>query len=391
MIRQSNDSHVLRGGSWLNSPDLSRSAFRNDHPPDFCNYFSGFRIVLLPQDDIQAKSDPVNKANQTKKDISRQTPKKPDLLDCTGSKGADEKTVQAAQKAWANYLEVKVQETVELGDGVKMEFVLIPPGKFLMGATKEEQEEYMKTVSDGKRPEFLDWELPQHEVTITKPLYMGKYEVTQQEYTTLMKLSNPSYFSEKGGAKERVQGKDTKRYPVESVSWENAKKYWELLSKQNLPKKVKMAFLPTESQWEYACRAGTRTAFHFGDALNGKQANCNGNYPFGTSTKGPYLERPVEVDSRTDEAKECRPNAFGLHHMHGNVWEWCLDGFHKRGYEVHKKEDPFLGTLDNNFVLRGGSWNDSSISCSSASRYYYSYSFRNACGGFRIVLLFEES
>jgi serine/threonine protein kinase/formylglycine-generating enzyme required for sulfatase activity len=334
------------------------------------------------ESEIASLKGKVSLLEKEKNELANQIPKKPTLLDCTERKGANEKRVKTNQRDWANYLRLQLVETIDLGGGVKMEFVLIPPGKFIMGATKEEQEEYVKTLhKDGQRPDFLETELPPHEITITKPFYLGKYEVTQQEYVTLTKLANPSEFQD--GKADVVKGKNTKRYPVEMVSWTEAKSFLELLSKRSLPSKVKTISFPTEAQWEYACRAGTRTPFHFGESLNGKEANCLGTIPFATATKGPSLERPHDVG-------QYQANAFGLFDMHGNVWEWCLDGFDAKAYERDKPTDPFVDHSDDRRILRGGSWHETAGFCRAPFRNWSPSEIRGSSFGFRVVLLLED-
>ena len=284
----------------------------------------------------------------------------PKILDCTGPNGASAAMVKKSQQEWADYLGVKVTETVDLGGSIKIEFMLVPPGKFMMGGTKAEQEVYMESYKNEKRPEWLDWELPQHEVTITKPFFLGKYEVTQEEYTTLTGLANPSSFKNEANAK---------RHPVENVSWDDAKVAWEKLTAKNLPKGFTRASLPTEAQWEYACRGGTRTAFHFGDVLNGTEANYYGN-----------IGKPTPVGNY-------KPNAFGLFDMHGNVWEWCWDGWDEKAYKSEGRIDPFVEHSDNHRCLRGGSWGGNSRHCRAASRNGSNADYRGNEGlGFRVVL-----
>ena len=138
--------------------------------------------------------------------------------------------------------------------------------------------------------------------------------------------------------------------------------------------------LPTEAEWEYACRAGTTTPYHFGSELNGKQANVDGNYPFGTTTKGPYLERTTAVGSYVQ-------NGFGLFDMHGNVWEWCEDVYDANAYASRSgtTTDPKVTSGSEYRVLRGGSWGTYSRDTRSAGRYGDSPVVRYNGYGFRVV------
>ena len=180
-----------------------------------------------------------------------------------------------------------IDRPAEFTNSIGMKFKLIPAGEFMMGSPEDEEDR-------------LDYEGPVHRVRITKPYYLGTYEVTQAEYERIMD-ENPSRF------------KGSKR-PVERVSWNDAVVFCKRLSE----KEGRAYRLPTEAEWEYACRGGTTTPFHFGRILNGKQANCRGDQPYGTETKGPYLGETASVGSYT-------ANAFGLYDMHGDVWEWCSD------------------------------------------------------------------
>src|SRR5262249_4758249 len=150
--------------------------------------------------------------------------------------------------------------TIELGNGVKMEFVRIPKGTFKMGSPPDEK--------GRKDDEF------QHEVEISKDYYLGKYEVTQEQYETLIG-KNPSYYSASGGGKDKVQGLDTRRFPAQNVSWDDAKAFCDRLTQRD--GQGRRFTLPTEAQWEYACRGGTTTAFYWGEECNGTQANCDGS------------------------------------------------------------------------------------------------------------------
>ena len=175
-------------------------------------------------------------------------------------------------------------EVIDLGKGVKLEMVLIPAGKFKMGSKKNPVDPFSNI--EVKQP--AKNELPQHDVTLTKPYYMGKHEVTQEQWFEIMG-ENPS--ENKG-----------RKLPVTDVSWEDCQ---EFITKLNT--KTSGGFrLPTEAEWEYACRAGTTTAYSFGDEITPKDANY----------RHEKICKPVEIGSY-------QPNAFGLYDMHGNVWE-CM-------------------------------------------------------------------
>ena len=248
----------------------------------------------------------------------------------------------------------------EITNSIGMKLQLMPAGEFMMGSP----------ASESKRG---DDEGPQHRVQIIRPFYLGAYEVTQHEYEQVMG-SNPSYFSSSDDSKERVTGLDTDRFPVERVSWNNAVEFCQKLS----AREGKTYRLPTEAEWEYACRAGTTTPFHFGSVLNGKQANANGNYPYGTDRKGPYLHRTTQVGSYS-------PNVFGLYDMHGNVWEWCQDWYGEDYYQASPSSDPTGPTSGSSRILRGGSWRHSPVHVRSAYRSRYTPRSRGSSNGFRVV------
>jgi formylglycine-generating enzyme required for sulfatase activity len=209
-----------------------------------------------------------------------------------------EKEAKEAQATWAKHLGRKPVEVVDLGGGVMLELVLIPPGTFEMGSPKNEKK---------RNPAEEDFDAEkQHTVTIAKPFYLANYPVTQEQYEKVVGR-NPSWFSKEGGGKDKVQNLDTARFPVETVSCKEAEAFCDKAKNKAPWGKV---MLPSEAQWEYACRAGTETSFCFGDVLDGNQANCNGNYPYGTETSGPSLGRSCPVGG--DKGKEYKPNQFGL-------------------------------------------------------------------------------
>ncbi|XGB43530.1 MAG: formylglycine-generating enzyme family protein [Nodosilinea sp. LVE1205-7] len=204
-------------------------------------------------------------------------------------------------------------QTLDLGQGVTLDMVAIPGGSFMMGQTEAEKAELIRQVGEEKYKEWFARELPRHSVTLTA-FALGKYPVTQAQYQAIMG-NNPAHF------------KGDKR-PVESVSWNDAVEFCDRLS-QRLGQPYT---LPSEAQWEYACRAGTTTPFYFGDTITTDLANYRGSdleyyesltYPgfYGQGPRGAFRAQTTDVGIFP-------PNGFGLYDMHGNVSEWCLDHFH---------------------------------------------------------------
>jgi formylglycine-generating enzyme required for sulfatase activity len=207
---------------------------------------------------------------------------------------------------------------------------LIPAGEFDMGSPDNEE---------GRLPN----EGPVHRVKISKPFYMGKYEVTQAQWKAVMGAdNNPSQF--KGD-----------NLPVETVTWNDTLNF--------LKKASDGLRLPTEAEWEYACRAGTATPFNTGNNITTDQANYNGNYPYAGNPKGEYRAKTTPVGT-------FKPNAWGLYDMHGNVWEWCSDWYAQKYYEECKNgvTDPSGPGNGTGRVLRGGSWGDIARSMRSVLR-----------------------
>ncbi len=322
-------SRVLRGGSWHNGPTGARSAARFLAPPGLRNWNYGFRVVA-------AVTLATDKAKSSPAESEKNNPSGEPITNSIG-----------------------------------MKLVYIPPGKFVMGSPKSEQEQSKKDSRTGG--EWAAQEI-QHEVAITKGFYLGVYSVTQEEYETAMG-KNPSWFSATGGGKDDVAGLDTRRFPVETVSWNDAAEFCRKLS-QNEGKTYR---LPTEAEWEYACRAGTKTAFSYGDTISTDQANYNGNAVFGNGHKGLFRERPVQVGSFP-------ANAFGLYDMHGNVNQWCLDWYDFNYYRKSPKSDPVNETPSEMRVLRSGSWGSYPGICRSANRSGSTPDYRNRTIGFRVVM-----
>jgi formylglycine-generating enzyme required for sulfatase activity len=227
---------------------------------------------------------------------------------------------------------------LDLGRGVRMEFVAIPAGQFAMGSTKGS-----------------DDEKPVHTVRITKPFYMGKYEVTQEQWEAVMG-DNPSHFK---GAKN----------PVEKVSWNDCQQFLRKL-KAKVPGGLACR-LPTEAEWEYACRAGSTTKYSFGESENDL-----GDHAWYSKNSG----------NKTHPVGQKKHNAWGLYDMHGNVWEWCHD-WYADSYPIFDQTDPTGPTSGEYRVLRGGCWFSNATYCRSAIRNYsYHPSSRLSYNGFRVVL-----
>ncbi|MDC0279224.1 formylglycine-generating enzyme family protein, partial [bacterium] len=226
----------------------------------------------------------------------------------------------------------------ESADSIGMKFKLIPAGTFTMGDASGEDDE------------------TPHEVTLTKPFKMGIHEVTQAQYEQVMGV-NPSGF----------KGADN---PVETLSWDDAVEFCRRLSELPAEKAAGNVYrLPTEAEWEYACRAGTTTKFSFGDD---------------ESELGDYAWYGVNSDQKTHPVGSKKPNAWGLYDMYGNVWEWCQDW--EEDHPSGSVTDPSGATSGSIRVLRGGSWRGPAEDCRSAYRIRDSPSFRDYYYGFRVSL-----
>ena len=234
-------------------------------------------------------------------------------------------------------------------NSIGMKLVRIPAGEFLMGSAD---------TDPGRR----DDERPQHPVRISNAFYMGVYEVTQGEFEAVMG-TNPSSFSKAAMLKDSPAELDCSRFPVDGITWHDAVEFCRRLSDSPAEKQAGRVYrLPTEAEWEYACRAGTTSVFHFGNTLSSSQANFNGNYPFGDAAKGPFLNRTTTVGSY-------KPNAFGLYDMHGNLHEWCADRFDRDYYKNSPSTDPQGPDKGTSRVIRGGDWYSDGRDCRSAFRY----------------------
>ena len=227
--------------------------------------------------------------------------------------------------------------------GTRLAFV--PAGEFLMGSPDSDNDAHKN-------------EKPQHRVRITRPFYLGVHPVTQEEYERVMG-NNPSQF------------KGDPQRPVESVSWNDAMEFCRQLSE----KEGKEYRLPIEAEWEYACRAGSRTEWCFGDS---------------ESQLAGYAWYFDNSDHTTHPVGQKKPNGWGLYDMHGNVWEWCSDWYVRDYYENSSANDPQGPSSGSHRVIRGGSWNTVACYSRSANRFDYSPGNRSGILGFRVCLAWTD-
>ncbi|MBQ9371187.1 MAG: SUMF1/EgtB/PvdO family nonheme iron enzyme [Thermoguttaceae bacterium] len=353
---QSGSLRVLRGGGWSHSAGNCRSASRNWSTPGILYSLLGFR---LEGDDMMVEqisssstitetgevsnsiSSPVDSpiGENTSSDSAHQTTNSNSSTNLTPSNG-NESAGSSSPKAGAS-------RTVTI-NGVDVVFRWCPPGEFMMGSPENEEGR-----NDSER---------RHKVVITKGFWLAETETTQALWKAVMgKDNNPS--DKKGD-----------NLPVEQVSWNDCQEFIKKLNEQ--AKSTGLVFrLPSEAHWEYACRAGTTTPFSFGSILNGDKANCDGNYPYGTNTKGKYVEETTPVGSYS-------ANAWGLKDMHGNVWEWCEDRY--GDYPAGTVTDPTGPQNGSDRVSRGGGWYYDARYCRSANRDRRAPAVRNRILGFRL-------
>ncbi len=300
-LTNDNDYHILRGGSWCDFPNYCRSAydftyFRRDY-----YYYVGFRVVCVPN--VTSTQLPI--ATVTSTPLPKVAPPAPSSPPPPPAK--------------------LTPFTENLPNGLTLEMVGLPAGQFLMGSPDSD-------------PDAKSYEKPQHQVKINS-FAIGKYPVTQAQYQAVMG-TNPSYF------------KINPQNPVERISWDDAQAFCQKLSQIT----GKTYRLPTEAEWEYACRGGTTTRFYFGD-----DANQLADYAWYDGNSG----------GKTHPVGQKKPNAWGLYDMSGNVWEWCEDNWHD-SYKNAPSDGSAWLTNDNNYkLLRGGSWYDRPAYCRSASRVFY--------------------
>lgn len=242
-------------------------------------------------------------------------------------------------------------------NSISMEFIEIPSGTFMMGVADNDSESYNS-------------EKPQHEVTISKAFFIGKYKVTQAEWEKVMGFnpydldrSNPYY--NLPGMAERI----TKPNHPATVSWNDAQDFIAYLNAREGHNRYR---LPTEAEWEYACRAGTTTRYSFGDDIRDLNAYAWYNEDFATGGTHPVGQK--------------KPNLWGLYDVHGNVWEWVSDYYSEDYYAVSPSIDPQGQETGSQRVVRGGSWHSSATAWRSTFRKPYEPDYRGISIGFRLVM-----
>ena len=244
----------------------------------------------------------------------------------------------------------------DLGNNVTIEMVLIPGGSYLMGVPNTEEER-------------LDREAPQHSVTIAS-FFMGKFLVTQTQWKAISLL--PKIDRDLLSEPSRFQGA---HLPIERVSWEDAIEFCQRLSLTT----GHDYRLPSEAEWEYACRAGTTTPFYFGETITPEIVNYDGNHNYGSGPRGEYRLQTTDLGSFP-------PNAFGLYDMHGNVFEWCQDYWHDNYQNAPTDGSAWTTGGDNDRrVYRGGSWIENPGFCRSSFRDWSILSKRGSGLGFRLA------
>ncbi len=369
---------MLRGGCWYFNSRSCRSASRNFDVPGRRDVYIGFRVALVPA----AISAPVL---PTPSVLSQPSTVVAAPVLPTSSFQFTTVTVDARGEIVSRQQGQADVFAEKLGNNVSLEMVSIKGGTFLMGSPDTEKER-----DSG--------ESPQHRVTV-QPFFLGKYPITQAQWQAVMG-NNPAEFKGNNRPVENLSwnnalwqtlmGKNPAEFmgnnpaefkennrPVENVSWNDAVKFCQKLS-QITGRNYR---LPSEAEWEYACRAGTTTPFHFGETITPDLANYYGNYTYASEPKGQYRKQTTDVGSFP-------PNAFGLYDMHGNVCEWCQDIWHENYNGATSDGSAWESGGDSNRRLqRGGSWNYFPSYCRSATRDSYGPDNRHYNIGFRVALV----
>jgi formylglycine-generating enzyme required for sulfatase activity len=311
---------------------------------------------------------------------------------------------------------LRAAEPEVITNSIGMKLVAIPAGEFLMGAEEDRADTLNRFPYCD--PKWLDGELPRHKVRITKSFFMGQHEVTLGQFLKFYHAANYKTEIERDGKESWGYNKDGQLekstlyrpweprgwkiemdHPVIYVSWNDCVAFCEWLSK----KEGKTYRLPTEAEWEYACRAGTNSRYHFGDdqeelirfanSADADRKALSPNAVIASFKDGKLTDTqiPFPFISRRDgypwtaPVGKFRPNAFGLHDMHGNVWEWCSDWYDEHYYEKSPVDDPQGPSAGSSRVLRGGGFYYPPVYLRCAFRYVGVPSSRGLSYGFRVV------
>jgi len=364
---------VLRGGAFSNIASTVRSAPRDMIAPTSRASYSGFRVAT----NIDAKVKGLPAASDGPAPTKDNDPGEKSINPPESANAPfDTKQAVAHQEAWAKHLGIRVEIESSLG----MKLRLIPPGEFTMGSPQAEIDALVQSTAE---PQWQGWfrsEGPQHRVKLTQAFYLGSCEVTQRQYKELMG-ANPSHFSLGGEGNDAVKDLDTSQHAVDSVTWFDAIDFCNQLSEleKRSPyyKRDGEAVailggngyrLPTEAEWEYACRAGTTTRWSFGDTER---------------DLGQHAWFESNANGRTQRVGDLPANPFGLFDLYGNVWEWCWD-WHGE-YAAGATSDPSGSAAGALRILRGGAFNNSPSFVRSAYRDPIHPTIRFPNHGFRVA------
>ncbi len=270
--------------------------------------------------------------------------------------------------------------TEKLNEIIGLDMMLIPSGSFMMGQTEAEKKEIIRLYDEEEYQKYFLREQPRHPVNVSS-FFMGKHAITQAQWR-IVATDYPQVTQELDSDPSNFKGDNL---PVEQVSWDDAQEFCARLSNHT----NRTYRLPSEAEWEYACRAGTTTPFHFGETIDASLANyCaideeinKKNYPgtYDRGVLGEYREKTTEVGTFS-------ANSFGLYDMHGNVLEWCEDDFHSDYKGAPDDGSAWIESdrESTNRLLRGGSWDNIPVSCRSAFRNNYTRDTRHSSVGFRV-------
>ena len=324
---------------------------------------------------------------------------------CGMAASARGETKEAAKKPAAEPKKI----TIDLGGGVKMEMTLIPAGEFLMGSSEsaEATAEFLKKNYGMSflTADYFKYEHPQHRVRITRPFFLGKYHVTRGQFrqfvmdsgykTDAENREHPGAIGWDGWDPEKKRFglnvkyswrnggfEQTDEHPVVYVGWNDGVAFCKWLSK----KEGKTYRLPTEAEWEYACRAGTTTRYYSGDDPE-TLAKVGDVAEAAYKAKFPDAEFTIKANDGyvfTAPVGQFKPNGFGLFDMHGNAWQWCADWYGEEYYAACPADDPTGQLSGSSRVLRGGSWSVGADRARCAFRYWLAPNDRGDIAGFRV-------